>query len=275
MQRELLIFLLQAIIFYNHHGFAISKALIGSNIRAAYDNEFPSVVCIVRNEVSPERYAEYLTCTGTLISRQHVITAAHCMDVFSQSVSLVVYGSVDVRHGRRLPVAWWISYMQWSTSIGLDIPPSAYIYSDISVIKLTSEVDRRINPSNLSPMAQNRLMGHTFVMAGCGEANHGMFPTNIERAEVTSISNRECEQRATEIQGWFVAISDSNFCSVADPFVLTSPGDSGGPLLHRNFIVAVNIGPYPDLHSNYHARQANYHVGIDHYRHYISVMLQE
>jgi secreted trypsin-like serine protease len=89
----------------------------------------------MQGETTNGRYAQSVLCTGTLITRSHIVTSAHCLDAISMSIVLVIYGSVDVRHGRRLPLAWWISCDQWMESLELDVVPA---YNDISLIKVNN-----------------------------------------------------------------------------------------------------------------------------------------
>jgi hypothetical protein len=103
--------------------FVIAKPLIGTNVRNANENEFPFVVSVIQinQSASTRIYARNHVCTGTLISRQDVLTAEHCIIFESMDELEIITGSTRLRHCVRYPIFWWITYDQWANIQNVEI----------------------------------------------------------------------------------------------------------------------------------------------------------
>ena len=103
--------------------------MTGPGVRQVHGNEFPFVVSI---GVISDRDAELNhICTGSLISRRHILTASHCMEDLKLGLVQVSIGSSDLRAAEKFQVNWWITYDNWLEDNGI---PDDLRLSDIAII---------------------------------------------------------------------------------------------------------------------------------------------
>lgn len=109
-----------------------AKAIVGRNVRPAYENEFPYVVCILKYDPDLS-WENKRICTGTLITESHVITAEHCFEVPTDIRIEIAVGGYNIDDGIRHYPLWWISYDQWICSLGQQV---TNLYNDILIAKV-------------------------------------------------------------------------------------------------------------------------------------------
>jgi V8-like Glu-specific endopeptidase len=80
--------------------------MFGVNVRNAREGEFPFVSQNIRIESNH-------FCSGTLITNQDILTAAHCLEDERPTQVLAIVGSSDLRQGIMYSPLWWITYNHW------------------------------------------------------------------------------------------------------------------------------------------------------------------
>ena len=180
------------------------------------------------------------SCGGSLIDRNSVLTAAHCL--LNTTGAVVVVGRTDLRKKNR------------GQEIGASRPfiHPRYLGSgyDVGVLKLRRPV-KGIKPIKLATAKQNNLEnpGRKLTVAGWGlTAFNGTHPTNrLRQAQVPVVSDRRAESSYDAVVGpsgyeppLMIAAGNSskeNACV----------GDSGGPLFDsgsRTLVGIVSGGRY-------------------------------
>lgn len=89
-------------------------------------------VVTIGNVIPINQHAENHFCTGALITRQHVLTARHCLAKKNFDDIVVSVGSVDVRGGMKYRAQLWITYNDWYRD--MNNRPPVDEYNDLAVI---------------------------------------------------------------------------------------------------------------------------------------------
>jgi hypothetical protein len=88
------------------------NALAGENVKSAEENEFKYVVSILEIDNSTLVPIEmYHRCTGTLVSKQDVLTAEHCVNNIFPSAIKMLIGSIDLRLGTIFSPLFFVPYI--------------------------------------------------------------------------------------------------------------------------------------------------------------------
>lgn len=101
----------------------------GLNVRdATLSDNFSFVVSMGRIDREGKHF-----CTGSLITRQSVLTCQHCIAGKNKSNIIITIGSTDLRLGQKYGVADWKSFDQWHFNISeLEFSTE----DDIAIIKV-------------------------------------------------------------------------------------------------------------------------------------------
>uniref|UniRef100_R4FI10 SP1-Abd-1 n=1 Tax=Abdopus aculeatus TaxID=515833 RepID=R4FI10_ABDAC len=194
--------------------------------------EFPHMVFISISLVDGESF-----CGATLISKKHVLTAAHCIEKNVKGIT-AHFGSTNKGNATvKIPVRQWVKHPDYVKRHTID--------NDIAVLELRSPVPtgRCIQPIDVPKK------GDTFnkrcVTAGWGKtAENGIYPNQMRRTNIDIIENDKCQQYspgATVEQ--HICVGDllrngKNICN----------GDSGGGLICRrtsdNKYVVAGVASY-------------------------------
>ena len=118
----------------NQFYFSNAEPLVGQNVRRVRGNEFPFVVAIGNNFF--QDLQDHI-CTGSLISRNHVLTAASCLKNVALERLRVKIGSSDILSANDFEVSWWLSYEEWAQ---LNNMPPDHEDHDVAIIKVTKNV---------------------------------------------------------------------------------------------------------------------------------------
>ncbi|EGU54777.1 secreted peptidase [Vibrio nigripulchritudo ATCC 27043] len=168
-------------------------------------------------------------CGGTIIARDWVLTAAHCLDGKSASGVQIRIGVSDLRtnQGEKHNVSQFIVHEGWGTS---------GISNDIALLKLATPVDAKYKIAKLpTPEIKARLasLGSSVKVSGWGQTVTGDPSGGSDVLKATNlniISNSECTQ-LINLPG--ISVPKDNICGYK---ARTSScyGDSGGPFVKQS-----------------------------------------
>merc|ERR1719221_1286415 len=159
-------------------------------------------------------------CGGTLISSQHVLTAAHCTDGSSPSSIAVLLGEHKIDDSQ---------YNRVAISAITDHPGynSGTLDSDFSILTLAEPVtfSNSISPACLPATTSKDYAGHVATVSDWGTlSSGGNQPTVLNDVDVTIQTNQACND------AYGNQITDNMICA-ASPGKDSCQGDSGGPLV--------------------------------------------
>ncbi|KDR09772.1 Plasma kallikrein [Zootermopsis nevadensis] len=195
-------------------------------------NEFPWVVELMK------RGKFY--CAGSLITRRHVLTAAHCVDGYNAKDIRAVLGEHDrvsktetVTVERKLARA--IVYANFSILT---------FNNDIAVLELESpvELNATVRPACLPADGTKNYVGRMGIVVGWGRTDERRpTSTALRKVAVPIMSKEECSKSGYSNN----RITENMFCAgYPDGKKDACQGDSGGPLHvdgERGFMEAVGI----------------------------------
>ncbi|XP_011498195.1 PREDICTED: chymotrypsin-2-like [Ceratosolen solmsi marchali] len=148
-----------------------------------------------------------------------------------------------------------------------------YPQNDVAVIKLIQSVGNNVIPAPISNIQNyNALSGEDIVLVGWGESNDEDIPDILQSGTLKIITNEECSNLASELQGWRIRIPTRYICTRADPLIRLLGGDCGGPILYQGSIIGVSKGVFP-TDQELCDDAVNFHVGIHYYIGFITHLL--
>ncbi|XP_011500639.1 PREDICTED: trypsin theta-like [Ceratosolen solmsi marchali] len=235
--------------------FATVEALIGENVRSAGESEFPFIVAIIKTIYENNMQRNY-KCAGTLISRKDVLTSEHCLtSEYLARIHVLVGSSYLNRTVRHYPL-WWTTYDQWAVYSFRDLE---FPTNDIGILNLLEHVPDSLQPAHIAICTITSLYGAEVQVSGWGYIRNRESPNILQTATVTATKKEICELRASRIAGQNLVMDERTICSISNPYVLLTNGDSGGPLLHMNLIVGVNHGVSPLLSNDFNSEEILWH----------------
>ncbi|MEQ1636925.1 MAG: serine protease [Methylococcales bacterium] len=208
--RTLLI--LSTLAIYSGHATALNNhaKIIGGE--TAINNEWPWVAALVyRSDIT-------VFCGGSLIAKNWVLTAAHCVNNKVNSLDVLINrAQLSSTQGERIAVKHILIHPLFNPKT---------LQNDIALLQLVEASQTK--PINiLTEQSDQDNAGQNAIALGWGNlsAFNKTFPDYLQQVELPIISNDDCKKRQTSVR-------DTMLCAgFAEGGKDTCEGDSGGPLI--------------------------------------------
>jgi len=196
-------------------------------------NEYPFYAALV----DPQDTSE-ITCGGSIINENYILTAAHCRGKQGTGTFKVVLGGHDLKanepNRQIFEIQEYISHETWN--------PAADTGIDIMLLKLKTPIkfSTRQSPTCFPPKCSTKLAYCKNVTV----IGHGRIyeagPTSPKLRHVSKLleSAKKCNARGGNFQ---LAVQNNHVCTIADGKDNCN-GDSGGPLVYKKDGRQIQIG---------------------------------
>ncbi|KAB0802090.1 hypothetical protein PPYR_04276 [Photinus pyralis] len=193
--------------------------VVGGNVTK--ENEFPWLAGMAKN-------GEF-HCGGTLITRKHVLTAAHCVDGINYRTISIAFGDHDRKDKERFSK---IQVRKIKKVVPHKLFDRSTYNNDIAILELDHPLhfDSKIQPACLPHSGSDDPAGKLGTVIGWGRTMEGgMLPGIVQEVQVPILTLQQCramKYRASRITTFMLCAGKGSMDSCQ--------GDSGGPLVVPN-----------------------------------------
>ncbi|XP_018407522.1 PREDICTED: chymotrypsin-2-like [Cyphomyrmex costatus] len=198
------------------------RRLVGG--QSAIESEFPY-------QVSLRSYNLHI-CSGALISKRHVLSAAHCIcgliDEPSEELSAHT-GSINLKEGEKHAVKDVKCHPNYVYG-----PEKSWI-ADLVVITLAKEI--RISSSQwpIALATYDVPVGQHAIISGWGRVRpFSWLSRDLQKLSVPIIDNNACQTYYKN-----TTILSSQICTFEKKGIGACKGDSGSPLVHNGVLIGI------------------------------------
>ncbi|KAL5273757.1 hypothetical protein ACFFRR_000480 [Megaselia abdita] len=173
-------------------------------------------------------------CGGSIISSEHVLTAAHCLKGQNKNRISVLAGVTNLKQktGSRHSVSKFVIHKNYKELVRNDIgvmkisPPFTFDNKTIGQIGYKSK--RKIGG------------GESVMLTGWGSISPstlGPLPEDLQFLKLRTLTNSECNR-------FVFNVSNTEICALRSPLNGACAGDSGGPLVLEDQNTQVGVVSY-------------------------------
>lgn len=173
-------------------------------------------------------------CGGSIISEEHVLTAAHCLNGQNKDKITVFAGVMSLKEasGSRHKVENFAIHTSYEE----------LVRNDIAVMKISPpfKMDGKSVNSISYKISEKLGGGQPVMLTGWGSTSmsiFGPFPEDLQYIKLQTLTNEECNQRGFNV-------TETEICAFKRPLNGACAGDSGGPLVTEDQSTVVGVVSY-------------------------------
>ena len=213
---------------------------------AVPNGKYPFIAALIDTRIQGNTPFDQQFCGGTLIDKNSVLTAGHCVDDDPEApgVQLRPTAPLRVTVGRTVLNSKQGQVRRVSRIVvHPDLRPNRSGAYDVAVLKLIGSVSG-IQPIKLATEKQNNLEtpGRKLTVAGWGLTGfNGTYPNRLRQAQVPVVSDRRAERSYDAVLGPSGYVPPLMIAAGNSSKVNGCVGDSGGPLFDPGSRTQVGI----------------------------------
>ncbi|CAL7939213.1 unnamed protein product [Xylocopa violacea] len=215
------------------HPDGVGFRITGDNNNEAQFGEFPWMVAILKEESIGDNKLNVYQCGGSLIHKQAVLTAAHCVQGKRASELRIRAGEWDTQTKNEIYPHQDRSVM--NVIIHDKYYPGAY-YNDFAILILSEPVEIKDNVDVACLPERNAVFdGSKCFASGWGKDVFGQdahYQVILKKVELPIVQHNKCQDdlRKTRLGKYFV-LHETFICAGGEAGKDTCNGDGGSPLV--------------------------------------------